>query len=196
MQIVADLHLHSRYSRAVSPQMIIPEIARWAQKKGIDLVASGDWTHPLWLRELRANLVEAGEGVFAGPPHRRDPHGPKFILSTEIASIYSQGGKTRRIHNLVLAPSFGVVEKINLALRKRGANLMADGRPIIGLSARDLAELIFSIDKNCLIIPAHIWTLGTPFTVPSPALIPSRSALGNLAIIFTALRPAYPLIRR
>ncbi|PJE70293.1 DNA helicase UvrD [Candidatus Shapirobacteria bacterium CG10_big_fil_rev_8_21_14_0_10_48_15] len=155
MQIVADLHLHSRYSRAVSPLMTISEIARWARKKGLDLVASGDWTHPLWLRELKAGLTEAGEGIFTSGD---DFRGPKFILSTEIASIYSQGGKTRRIHNLVLAPSFGVVEKINLALRKRGANLMADGRPIIGLSARDLAELIFSIDKNCLIIPAHIWT--------------------------------------
>lgn len=155
MEIIADLHLHSKYSRAVSQQMVIPEIAKWARKKGIDLVGTADWTHPLWLRELKGNLVEAGEGVFAS---RTDPQGPKFILSTEISSIYSQGGKGRRIHNLILAPSFAVVEKINTALRNRGANLMSDGRPIIGLSARDLAELVLEVDKDCLIVPCHVWT--------------------------------------
>lgn len=155
MEIIADLHLHSKYSRAVSQQMVIPEIAKWAKKKGIDLVGTADWTHPLWLRELKGNLVEAGEEVFAS---RTDPQGPKFILSTEISSIYSQDGKGHRIHNLILAPSFAVVEKINTALRNRGANLMSDGRPIIGLSARDLAELVLEVDKDCLIVPCHAWT--------------------------------------
>lgn len=155
MEVAVDLHLHSKYSRAVSQQMVIPEIARWAKKKGIDLVGTADWTHPLWFRELQANLVEAAEGIFVS---KDLPEGPKFILATEIASIYSQDGKTRRIHNLVVAPSFGVVEKINMALKNRGAHLLADGRPIIGLSSRDLAELVFSIDKNCLLIPAHVWT--------------------------------------
>ena len=155
MQVVADLHLHSKYSRAVSPQMVIPEIAKWAKKKGIDLVGTADWTHPLWLRELKENLVETGEGIFAA---KNDLQGPKFLLATEISNIYSQGGKGRRIHNLVLASSFATVEKINAALRSRGANLLSDGRPIIGLSARDLAELVFGVDKDCLIVPAHVWT--------------------------------------
>jgi len=155
MRLIADLHLHSKYSRAVSQQMVVSEIARWAKIKGIDLVGTADWTHPLWLRELKENLVEAGEGIYT---YRRLSQGPKFILSTEIASIYSQAGKGRRIHNLILAPSFAVVEKINTALKNRGANLLSDGRPIIGLSSRDLAELVLGIDKNCLIICAHIWT--------------------------------------
>jgi len=170
MEVIADLHLHSKYSRAVSQQMVIPEIAKWAKRKGIDLVGTADWTHPLWLRELKENLTEAGEGVFAS---KTDPHGPKFILATEISSIYSQGGKGRRIHNLVLAPSFTVVEKINAALRNRGANLMSDGRPIIGLSARDLTELVLTVDKDCLIVPAHIWT-------PYFALYGSKSGFDSI----------------
>ncbi|HUW22349.1 MAG TPA: endonuclease Q family protein [Candidatus Bathyarchaeia archaeon] len=155
MELIADLHLHSKYSRAVSPQMVISEIADWADIKGIKLVGIPDWTHPLWIRELKADLVEVGEGIFAYK-ERRD--GPKFILVTEISSIYSQAGKTRRIHNLVFAPDFEIVGKINEALRNRGANLLSDGRPIIGLSAKELAETVLSIDADCLIIPAHAWT--------------------------------------
>jgi uncharacterized protein (TIGR00375 family) len=155
MEIISDLHLHSRYSRAVSQQMVIPEIAQWAKKKGIDLVATADWTHPLWLRELKSNLQEAGEGIYC---HKDGPQDVSFLLSTEISSIYSQGGKPHRIHNLVFAPSFEAVEKINTSLRNRGANLLSDGRPIIGLSARDLAQLVYEADKNCLVISAHAWT--------------------------------------
>ena len=155
MQLIADLHLHSKYSRAVSPKMEILEIGRWARKKGIDLVATSDWTHPLWLREIKANLEEDGTGLLK---LKKEARLPRFLLSTEISSIYSQGGKGRRIHNLVFAPSISVVERINQELIKRGANLLSDGRPIIGLSAKDLAELVLGVDKNCLIIPAHIWT--------------------------------------
>ncbi|MCK4588611.1 hypothetical protein KAT60_02225, partial [Candidatus Woesebacteria bacterium] len=96
MKIIADLHIHSRFARAVSPQMTIPVISSWAKKKGIDLVATGDWTHPIWFRELRANLVEAGEGLYKLKDKSQDS--PKFLLSTEISSIYSQGEKVRRIH--------------------------------------------------------------------------------------------------
>ena len=183
MQIIADLHLHSKHSRAVSPKMEILEIGRWARKKGVDIVATGDWTHPLWLREIKANLEEDGSGllrlrkkalkpptkIFVAVDRPDEASGlitssknfvdsPRFLLSTEIASIYSQGGKGRRIHNLVFAPSIKTVEEINKELIKRGANLVSDGRPIIGLSAKDLAELVLEVDKNCLIIPAHIWT--------------------------------------
>lgn len=135
--------------------MVIPEIARWAKRKGIDLVGTSDWTHPLWLRELKNNLQEVGSGIFAS---KDDLNGPKFILATEISSIYSQGGSTRRIHNLMLAPSFEVVEKINAGLVGRGANILSDGRPIIGLTARDLAELVFSVSSQCMIVPCHVWT--------------------------------------
>lgn len=135
--------------------MVIPTISQWAKKKGIGLVAAPDWMHSLWLRELKENLIEVSEGVFA---FKENLDGPKFLLVTEISSIYSQGGKLRRIHNLVFAPSFKVAEKINSALRARGANLMSDGRPIVGLTAREVAELVFGADKNCLVIPAHAWT--------------------------------------
>lgn len=185
MKIVADLHLHSKYSRAVSQQMVIPEMAKWAKKKGIGLLGTGDFTHPLWFRELKSQLEETSEGIYKlkmnsldssrgvglvqGKPFDSFPHqtvqdsaqGEEeslFLLSTEISSIYSQGGKVRRIHNLIFVPSLEVVEKINAELLRRGANLMADGRPIIGLSARDLAELILAVDESCLIVPAHAWT--------------------------------------
>ena len=154
MELIADLHLHSKYSRAVSPQMVIPEIARWAKIKGIGLVGTGDWTHPIWLKELRERLEEK-DGVLE---MRSEKHGVKFLLSTEISSIYSQDGKGRRVHNIILAPSFDTVEKINEGLRKKGANLLSDGRPIIGLSAENLAELVLGVDERCLVIPAHAWT--------------------------------------
>lgn len=156
MRVIADLQIHSRFSRAVSQQMTPPTISEWARKKGIDLVATGDWTHPIWYRELMANLTEAGEGVYK----QKDapPGSPLFLLSTEISSIYSQGGKGRRIHTLVFAPNFEVVEKINKELSLRGANLLSDGRPITGLSAKNVAEIALGVDPTCLIIPAHAWT--------------------------------------
>ncbi len=184
MQVIADLQLHSKYARAVSPQMVIPEIARWAARKGIGLVATGDWTHPLWFREIQLHLEEVGNGLlklksktspssshlaqgeerggaidqFASDTTFADGDEPLFLLATEVSCIYSQGGKGRRIHILIWAPSIAVVNKINLELTRRGANLMSDGRPIIGLSSIDVAEIVLSIDPTCLIIPAHAWT--------------------------------------
>lgn len=151
MEVVADLHLHSKYSRAVSKQMVIPEMAKWAKIKGIDLLGTGDFTHPLWLGELKEFLVEE-DGIFC---LKKDQRETKFLLTAEISSIYSQGGKVRKIHNIIIAPSFAAVEKINKELQSRGANLRSDGRPIIGLSSKALAELILGIEKDCLIVPAH-----------------------------------------
>lgn len=141
-------------------------MAQWAIKKGIDLLATADWTHPLWLKELESCLEEENDGIFQLKSNvnlsanGQDGQLSKvnYVLSTEISSIYSQGSKTRRIHNVVIAPSFSVVHKINDQLKKRGCNLMSDGRPIIGLSSIELAELVWSIDERVLIIPAHIWT--------------------------------------
>lgn len=155
MEMVADLHLHSRYSRAVSPQMVIPEIAKWSTEKGIGLVGTGDWTHPLWFRELKEKLEEVKEGIY----QLKDKSSQvSFLLSTEISSIYSQDGKSHRIHNLIFAPSLEVVEEINRQLRNHGVNLLSDGRPITGLSSRQICEIVFTVDKNCLVIPAHVWT--------------------------------------
>jgi PHP family Zn ribbon phosphoesterase len=153
MKIIADLHLHSKYSRAVSPQMILPEIGKWAKIKGIDLIATGDFTHPLWSREIKANFEEAGEGLYR--VHGQES--PLFILNTEVSSIYSQGGKLRRIHNLIFAPNIGEMEKINLELGKRG-KLASDGRPILGMSAHDVAALVLTTSPEAMIVPAHIWT--------------------------------------
>jgi len=155
MELIADLHLHSKYSRAVSQQMAIPEIAKWAKRKGLGLVGAPDWTHPLFFRELKSDLVEAGEGIYAC---RQDSGGPRFLLVTEISSIYSQDGRGRRIHTLVFSPSITIAEAINQKLRNRGVNLLSDGRPLTGLSVRELAEIILGVSRQCLIVPSHLWT--------------------------------------
>lgn len=177
MELIADLHLHSKYSRAVSPQMVIPEIAKWAKKKGIDLVGAPDWTHPLWLRELKNDLVEKSSGVYGLRVTSLETESVRFLLSTEISSIYTQNNKSHRIHNLVLAPNFATVDKINEKLRLAGANLFSDGRPIIGLSSIQLAELVFSVSADCLIIPCHAWT-------PWFSLYGSKSGFDSLSECF------------
>ena len=155
MEYVADLHLHSKYSRAVSPDMILSNMAFWAFKKGLDLLSTGDWTHPLWIREIKQSLEEKEEGLFGLKSQNSKI---RFLLSTEISSIYTQNGKVHRIHNLIFSPNVEVCEKINAELRKRGCNLNSDGRPIIGLSSEALCELVFSISDKAMIIPCHIWT--------------------------------------
>jgi len=156
MSIIADLHLHSKYSRAVSQKMDLKEIAFWAKKKGIHLVATSDWTHPLWFREIKENLVEKYPGIFK----LKDGSFPdvSFILSTEVSSIYQQDGKIRRIHNLIFSPSLEKAEEIIKKLQKEGVNLLADGRPTMGISAKNLLELLLTIDENIFFIPCHVWT--------------------------------------
>lgn len=151
MQIIADLHMHSKYSRAVSPKMDLDEIASWAVKKGISLVSIPDWTHPLFFREIKKTLKETRPGIFS-------LNKTNFIFATEISSIYSQGGKLRRIHNLIFSPSLETSEKVIKEFEKRGFNIMSDGRPIIGLSAKDLLSLILNVDERCFLIPCHAWT--------------------------------------
>lgn len=161
MEIVADLHLHSKYSRAVSPSMTLPVMATYALQKGINLLTASDWTHPVWFKEIQSQLEEVEEGIYAlkqKEEEQEEKSDVKFLLSTEIASIYKQGDKLRRIHNLVFAPNRDVSEKISKALIQKGCNVSADGRPIVGLSARNLLELILSIDASCLLIPCHVWT--------------------------------------
>jgi len=157
MQVVADLQLHSRFSRAVSPAMTIPNIAQWAKRKGIGLVATGDWTHPQWFREIEQQLEETGSGLL----QLRQPADtglPLFLLATEVSCIYSQGGKVRRIHTLIWVPTIASARKISKEMTRRGCNLLSDGRPIVGLTSMQIAELVFSIEPKALIIPAHAWT--------------------------------------
>lgn len=154
MQLVADLHLHSKYSRATSKTLDVQGLYQWSQKKGINLIGTADFTHPLWFAELKKGLEALGNGLYHMKGTSDDVY---YVLTSEISSIYSDGGKLRRIHNVLLAPSLETVEKINTALGKRG-NLYADGRPIFGISAYDLLKLVKDIDRRVQIIPAHIWT--------------------------------------
>lgn len=155
MKIVADLHSHSRYSRAVSQKMILPEIARVCRVKGIHVVTTADWTHPVWFKELQSQLEEASEGLYK---LKTGDNGVRFLLSTEIAAIYSQGGAARRIHMLIFAPNFVAAQKINQELTRLKMNLFSDGRPILGMSAHDVAQIVFEADERSMVIPAHIWT--------------------------------------
>lgn len=160
MQYVADFHLHSKYSRAVSPSMTLPVMVEYARQKGLDILTASDWTHTLWFKEIRNQLEEARGGLYRlkSQINSNNQKEPLFLLSTEIASIYSEKGKLRRIHNLVFAPNFETAEKINQELLKRGCNLHSDGRPIVGISSKNLLELILSIDEQAMIIPCHVWT--------------------------------------
>ncbi len=154
MKFVADLHIHSKYSRATSKEMNLESLDQWAKIKGIKVLATGDFTHPAWFQEIKTKLEEAEPGLYK---LKGSETGTRFLLSVEISSIYSQGGKTRRVHNLILAPSMEVAEKINIALSWQG-NIKSDGRPILGISSMDLAKLVFGISEEAVIIPAHAWT--------------------------------------
>jgi uncharacterized protein (TIGR00375 family) len=147
MEFIADFHIHSKYSRATSRDMDIKHIAEGAKLKGITLMGTGDFTHHLWLEELKRHLEDLGNGLFK----YQDIY---FILTTELSSIYSKKGKTYRIHNMIFAPSFKTVDKINETLARYG-NLASDGRPILGLDAAEIARIAFDIDENCMVIPAH-----------------------------------------
>lgn len=153
MRVIADLHIHSKYSRAVSRLMDIDHLCEWAKIKGIDVLGTGDFTYFKWIEEIKLKLKEDGSGLLIS----RDKYKQRFMLTTEISCIYKQGDKTRKIHLVIFAPSIKTVEKINIALAKVG-NIHSDGRPILGVSAYNLAKLIWEIDERCMIIPAHIWT--------------------------------------
>ncbi len=149
MEFIADFHIHSKYSRATSRDMDVKNLAYWAKLKGITLMGTGDFTHHLWLEELKHNLEDCANGLYKY-------NGVYFILTAEISSIYSKRGKTYRIHNVIFS-SFKTVDKINEKLSRIG-NLASDGRPILGLDAAELARIVFDIDENCMIVPGHIWT--------------------------------------
>jgi uncharacterized protein (TIGR00375 family) len=154
MRFIADFHLHSKYSRATSKDMEVETLARWAKKKGIHLVGTGDFTHPTYYMELKTKLEPLGNGLFR---LREGDEGVHFILTAELSNMYSQGGRGRRIHNLILAPGFEVVESLSSKLVNLG-KLSSDGRPIFSFSARDLVKMVMDVSPDCLVIPAHAWT--------------------------------------
>ncbi|PIS40835.1 MAG: DNA helicase UvrD [Candidatus Kerfeldbacteria bacterium CG08_land_8_20_14_0_20_43_14] len=160
MKLIADLHVHSRFSRAVSRDMTLPNMHEWASYKGIGLVGTGDFTHPTWFSEMRERLRPTADGLLELKPSFRSKSAianPLFIPTTELSCIYTEFEKTRRIHLVILAPDLSTVEKINKELDK-DFNLKSDGRPILGISAHDLTEKLLKVDKSLIIIPAHVWT--------------------------------------
>ena len=154
MRIIIDLHIHSPYARAVSQAMTLENLDIWAKLKGITVMGTGDFTHPRWMKEIKSQLEPAESGLYV---LKKKSRGTRFLLTVEISSIYSKGGKTRRIHNLIFAPSIETAEKINKTLGWHG-NIKSDGRPILGLDAKELAKIVFDIDKRCMLVPAHAWT--------------------------------------
>jgi DNA helicase II / ATP-dependent DNA helicase PcrA len=163
----ADLHVHSRYSRACSKDSEIPHLAWWAARKGVTVVGTGDFTHPAWGVHLAESLVPAEPGLFRLRPalasrlRRTLPPSCtaeiRFLLSTEISTIYKRDGATRKVHHLLYAPTFEAAGAITAALAKVG-NLASDGRPILGLDSRHLLEITLNAGPGCFLIPAHIWT--------------------------------------
>ncbi len=154
MEFVADFHIHSRYSRATSHDMDLEALDKWAKIKGIKVLGTGDFTHPEWSKSLKEKLRPAEPGLFK---LKTETDGVRFILTSEISCIYKKSDKVRKIHIIIFAPSFEAVDGINARLNKIG-NLKSDGRPILGLDAKELARIVFGISKDCLIVPAHAWT--------------------------------------
>lgn len=150
MEFIADLHIHSKFSRATSSDMVIPKIAEMAELKGISLVGTGDFTHPGWFEMLRNDLTEVDDGIFKF----QNTH---FMLTAEVNNIYTKNGRLRRIHNIIFSPSFESAEKINKFLAKYGS-LTSDGRPLLSLDSKIMFEKILEIDKRNFLIPSHIWT--------------------------------------
>ncbi|TSC95117.1 MAG: Hedgehog/intein hint domain-containing protein [Parcubacteria group bacterium Licking1014_1] len=151
MKFIADFHIHSKYSRATSPLTDLENLDRWAKIKGIKILGTGDFTHPEWLKNLKEKLEPAETGLFK---LKNSDSLTRFILTSEISCIYSKDNKVRKIHIIVFAPSFEVAEKINTQLGWIG-NLKADGRPILGLDAKELAKIVLNASENCLVVPAH-----------------------------------------
>ena len=154
MKFIADFHLHSKYSRATSRDMDLEHLNDWARIKGIKILGTGDFTHPEWFKNLKEKLEPAEEGLFKLKNLNSEI---RFILTTEISCVYSKKGKVRKIHIIVFAPSFDVVEKINTQLAWVG-NLKSDGRPILGMDAKELTKIVLNSSDDCLVIPAHAWT--------------------------------------
>lgn len=191
MRFIADFHIHSHYSRATSKEMNIVSLTKWSQMKGINVVGTGDFTHPRWFEELWEKLEPAEPGLYKlkkdyeddiqkqVPPSCRVPM--RFILSVEISTIYKKNNKVRKVHSVVLAPSLQNVAKINAELQKIG-NLKADGRPILGLDTKKLLEIVLGVSEENFFIPAHIWT-------PHFSVFGSQSGFDTLKECFEELTP-------
>ncbi|MEK7332930.1 MAG: endonuclease Q family protein, partial [Nitrospirota bacterium] len=188
MRFIADLHMHSKYSRATSPDMTPENLWKWSQLKGITVIGTGDFTHPEWLSELKEKLEDCGNGLFKLKEKYRHDGIPAscisdiyFMLTAEISCIYSKNGRVRKIHSILLAPDFTVAGKINTKLSKIG-NLSADGRPILGLDAKKLLRIVLDASDKTMLIPAHAWT-------PHFSVFGAASGFDSLEECFEELTP-------
>jgi PHP family Zn ribbon phosphoesterase len=179
LEKIVDLHVHSKYSRACSKSLELPNIAKTCEEKGIDIVATGDFTHPAWFKHLEEVLVEENRGVYQV---KNLDYPVRFVLGTEISCIYKHAGATRRLHLLLLAPNLSAVKKFNETLEARGVNLKADGRPIMGISAKEIVKICLEIDPEFMVIPAHAWT-------PWFAVFGSKSGYDSVEACFEELAP-------
>ena len=173
MRFVADFHIHSKYSRATSRDMDLEVLDKWAKIKGIEVLGTGDFTHPEWFENLKEKLAPAEPGLFQ---LKNGNSKTRFILTTEISCIYSKYNRVRKIHLIIFAPSFETADKINAHLSWIG-NLKSDGRPILGLDAKELVKIVLAISQDCLIVPAHLMT-------PWFSLFGSRSGFDSLEECF------------
>jgi len=176
---VLDLHIHSKYSRACSRDLELPKIALACQTRGIDICATGDFTHPAWFNHIKENLEEWQEGIYK---LKNSNSVTKFIIGTELACIKKHKDKTRRVHVCVFAPNLFVAEKFNQKLEALGFNLKSDGRPILGLTVKELLEIMLEVDKKMIMIPAHAWT-------PWFSIFGSKGGYNSLEEAFEELTP-------
>lgn len=177
MRYIVDWHIHSKYSRACSRDLELPTIAAWCERKGIDIVATGDWTHPEWFKHLEEHLVEGRQGIYK---LKDDSSKTRFMLVQEVSQIYKKGDRSRRIHNLVFSPSLESCRKVIEELKRRDFNLKSDGRPIMGIDSEELYKLLKDIDEKIIIIPAHAWT-------PWYAIFGSKSGFDSIEECFGSM---------
>ena len=188
MKMIADLHIHSRFSMATSKEGTPENLDFWARKKGISLIGTGDFTHPVWREELKERLVSEGNGLYrlrdayVKEESRKFPgEGTRFVVSGEISSIYKKNGKTRKVHNVILLPSLEAADSMAQRLEKIG-NIHSDGRPILGLDSHDLLEMMLDVCPEGILIPAHIWT-------PHFSVLGAKSGFDSVEECFEELAP-------
>lgn len=188
MKMIADLHIHSRFSMATSREGTPENLDFWARKKGISLIGTGDFTHPVWRKELRERLVPEENGLYrlreeyVKEESRKFPgEGTRFVVSGEISSIYKKNGKTRKVHNVILLPSLEAADAMAQRLEKIG-NIHSDGRPILGLDSHDLLEMMLDVCPDGILIPAHIWT-------PHFSVLGAKSGFDSVEECFEELTP-------
>ena len=188
MKIIGDLHIHSRFSMATSKEGTPENLDFWARKKGISLIGTGDFTHPVWREELKERLVSEENGLYrlrdeyVKEESRKFPgEGTRFVVSGEISSIYKKNGKTRKVHNVILLPSLEAADAMAQRLEKIG-NIHSDGRPILGLDSHDLLEMMLDVCPEGILIPAHIWT-------PHFSVLGAKSGFDSVEECFEELAP-------